>query len=266
MSPLPLAGRVALVTGGSRGMGRAIALRLAADGADCVVTYRREGDRARDVVDQIVAQGRRAIAIELPLEHRDRVGPAFERIGEEFGRLDVFVANAAATAFRPMTEQKPHNIDLTFAISVDSFVAAVQTAVPLMRDGGRIIAMSGIDSHQAMPRHGVLGAAKAAVESLVRELALELGPQRITVNGVSPGMIATDSSKLYLEQSLGVPWPEAAARIESMTPVGRIGTVDDVASLVAYLASDAASFLTGQTIILDGGLTIVSALARLGGK
>jgi enoyl-[acyl-carrier protein] reductase III len=165
-----------------------------------------------------------------------------------------------------MAEQKPHNVDLTFAISVDSFVAAVQAAVPLMRDGGRIVAISGIDSHQAMPRHGVLGAAKAAVESLVRELALELGPQRITVNGVSPGMIATDSSKLYVERTLGVPWPEAVPRLEAMTPVRRVGTVDDVSALVAFLASEAASFLTGQTIILDGGLTIVSPLAQLGDR
>ena len=256
--------RVALVTGGSRGIGRAIALRLAASGADCVVTYRREADRAREVVDEITALGRRALAVELPLEQRERVGPVFEHIGETFGRLDVLVASAAATAFRPMTEQKPHNVDLTFAISVDSFVAAVQAAVPLMRDGGRIVAISGIDSHQAMPNHGVLGAAKAAVESLVRTLALELGPQGITVNGVSPGMIATDSSQMYIARSLGKEWSDAAKDLAAMTPVRRLGTVDDVASLVAYLASDAASFLTGQTIVLDGGLTIVSPLARFG--
>lgn len=260
---VPFAGRVAFVTGGSRGMGRAIALRLAADGADCVITFRREAERATEVVEAIEAVGRRAMAIELPLEDRDRVGPAFELVAERFGRLDIFVANAAATAFRPMTEQKPHNVDRTFAVSVDSFVAAVQAAVPLMRDGGRIIAISGIDSHQAMPRHGVLGAAKAAVESLVRSLALELGPQGITVNGVSPGMIATDSSQMYVERSLGHEWSRAAVDLANITPVRRLGTVDDVASLVAYLASDVASFLTGQTIVLDGGLTIVSPLARL---
>ena len=260
---LPLTGRVAFVTGGSRGMGRAIAVRLAEDGADCVVTYRREGDKAREVVDGIVGLGRRALALELPLEDRDRVGPVFERVAETFGRVDILVANAAATAFRPMTEQKPHNVDRTFAVSVDSFIAAVQAALPLMRDGGRIIAISGIDSHQAMPRHGVLGAAKAAVESLVRSLALELGPQGITVNGVSPGMIATDSSQMYVERSLGHAWARAAADLAAITPVRRLGTVDDVSSLVAYLASDAASFLTGQTIILDGGLTLVSPLQRL---
>ncbi|MBI1735254.1 MAG: SDR family oxidoreductase [Candidatus Rokubacteria bacterium] len=263
MSDAPLAGRVALVTGGSRGIGRAIALRLAADGADCVVTYRREAERAREVAAEIGARGRRGLALELPLEDRDRVGPVFERVAEEFGRLDILVANAAATAFRPMAEQKPHNVDLTFAITVDSFVAAVQAAVPLMRDRGRIVAISGIDSHQAMPRHGVIGGAKAAVESLVRTLALELGPQGVTVNGVSPGIIETDSSRTYLGRGLGIEWPVAAARLRAMTPVRRLGTPEDVAALVAFLASDGAGFLTGQTILLDGGLTIVSPLGRL---
>jgi enoyl-[acyl-carrier protein] reductase III len=259
----PLAGRVALVTGGSRGIGRAIAERLAADGADCVITYRRESDRAREVVNAITAHGRRALALELALDEPERVGPAFERVADTFGRLDILVPSAAATAFRPMTEQKPHNVDRTFAISVDSLVAAVQAAVPLMRHGGRIVAISGIDSHQAMPQHGVLGAAKAAVESLVRTLALELGPLGITVNAVSPGIIDTDSSRTYVERGMGLDWPAAAARLAAMTPVRRIGTVADVAALVAFLASDAASFLTGQTILLDGGLTMVSPLGRL---
>ena len=162
-----------------------------------------------------------------------------------------------------MFEQKAHNVEKTFAISVELFVVAVQEAAPLMREGGRIVVVSGIDSHQAMTGHGVLGAAKAAMESLVRSLALELGPQGITVNAVSPGLLDTASSRLYFERGLGVKWSEASARIAGVTPVRRLGTVDDVASLVAYLASGAAGFLTGQTILLDGGLTISSPLERL---
>jgi enoyl-[acyl-carrier protein] reductase III len=263
MAAPPLSGRTALVTGASRGIGRSIALRLATDGADVVVGYRRQAERAHEVARQVESLGRRALALELPLEEPHRVGPAFERVAETFGRLDILVASAAATAFRPMAEQKPHNVELTLAISVQSFVAAVQAALPLMTGRpGRIVGISGIDSHQGMARHGILGAAKAAMESLIRALALELGPQGITVNGVSPGIIDTDSSHLYVE-SIGRDWPSAAAQVASMTPVRRVGTADDVAGLVAYLVSDAASFLTGQTILIDGGLTIVSPMNRL---
>jgi enoyl-[acyl-carrier protein] reductase III len=259
-SPAP---RVALVTGGTRGLGRAIARRLAADGADCAITYRTRADLAREVVAELKTLGRRALALPLALEEPAQVPGAIAKVAATLGRIEVLVANAAATAFRPMLEQKPHNVDKTLAISVASFIAAVQEAAPLMADGGRIVVISGIDSHQAMAGHGVLGAAKAALESLVRTLALELGPRGITVNAVSPGLLDTDSSRLYVEKGLGRPWDAAAARMIAATPVRRLGTVDDVASLVAYLASPAAGFLTGQTILLDGGLTIVSPLQRL---
>jgi enoyl-[acyl-carrier protein] reductase III len=161
----------------------------------------------------IKALGHRAIMLPLDLRAPEAVGPVVERVGETFGRVDILVANAAATAFRPMLEQKPYNIERTFAITVKSFLAAAQAAVPLMGGAGRIIAMSGIDSHQAMAGHGVLGAAKAALESLVRALALELGPQGITVNGVSPGFVETDSSRLYVERGLGLRYEDAVARL-----------------------------------------------------
>jgi enoyl-[acyl-carrier protein] reductase III len=260
----PLGGRVAAITGASRGMGRAIALRLARDGADCVVMYRRESARAGEVVTDIERLGRRALALQIELGEPAAVAPAFDRIASAFGRLDILVANAAATAFRPMLEQKPHNVERTFAITIESFVAAVQSAVPLMRGRpGRVVAISGIDSHQAMTGHGVLGAAKAALEGLVRSLAMELGPLGITVNGVSPGLVETDSAQLYVERGMSQQFREALARLVALTPVRRAGTGEDVAALVAYLASDEAAFLTGQTIIIDGGLSILSPLNRL---
>ena len=259
----PLAGRVAVVTGGSRGIGRGIALRLAADGADCAITYRREEARAREVVAALEARGRRALAVPVDLGMPEQVGPAVERIADALGRVDILVANAAATAFRPLLEQRPHNVERTFAISVDSFVAAVQASVPRMATGGRIVGISGVDSPQAMSGHGLLGAAKAAMESLVRALALELGPRGITVNAVSPGFLETDSSRLYVERGLGQDYGSAVRRLVAATPVRRVGTVEDVAALVAYLVSEAAGFLTGQTIVLDGGLTIVSPMNQL---
>jgi enoyl-[acyl-carrier protein] reductase III len=258
-----LTGRVAVVTGGSRGIGRGIALRLAAEGADCALTYRQNAEQANGVVADIEAMGRRALALQLELSEPAEVAPVLERIGETFGKVDILVASAAATAFRPVLEQKPHNVRRTLAISLESFVAAVQGAAALMRGPGRIIVISGIDSIQGMHGHGVLGAAKAGMESLVRTLALELGPRGITVNGVNPGFVETYSSRFYVERGLGRDYREAMDALVAATPVRRLGTVEDVAGLVAYLASDAASFLTGQTIVLDGGLTIVSPLERL---
>ena len=262
-----LDGRVAVVTGGSRGIGRGIALRLARDGADCVITYRRNEAAAADAVAAVIALGRRAHAERLDLGEPEQVGPVFERIASVFGHVDVLVANAAAAAFRPMLEQKPHNVRRTFAISVDSFVAMVQAAVPLMQGrSGRIVLISGVDSFQAMTGHGVLGAAKAAAEALVRGLALELGPLGITVNAVTPGFIETDSSTYYVTEGLGLDYQRATGRLLAATPVRRHGTPEDVAGLVAYLASEAASFLTGQCIVIDGGLTITSPMTRLEGE
>ena len=261
----PLAGRVAVVTGGSRGIGRGIALRLARDGADCVITYRRNETAAADAVGALEALGHRAHAERLDLAEPEQVGPAFERIAAAFGRVDVLVASAAAAAFRPVLAQKPHNVRRTFAISVDSLVAMAQAAVPLMAGRpGRIVLISGIDSFQAMGGHSVLGAAKAAAESLVRGLALELGPLGITVNAVTPGFVATDSSTYYVTEGLGLDYERATERLRAATPVRRHGTPEDVAALVGYLISDAASFLTGQCIVIDGGLTITSPMTRMG--
>ena len=261
----PLDGRVAVVLGGSRGIGRAIAQRLARDGAHCVITYRRRAEDAALVVDAIVREGVKGLALALELAEPSQVRPVFERIAVEFGRVDILVASAAATAFRPLLEQKEHNVRRTLAVSVESFTTAVQAAVPLMPSRGRIVAISGIDSFQAMGGHGVLGAAKAAMESLVRAFAYELGPAGITVNGVNPGFVDTDSSRHYVERGLGQPYDAALARLAAATPVRRVGTPDDVADCVAWIVSDGAGFLTGQTIVLDGGLTVVSPLTRLEG-
>ena len=260
----PLEGRVAVVTGGSRGIGRGIALRLARDGAHCAITYRKDAATAARTVTALEACGVRALAEPLELAEPEQVGPVFERIAAAFGRVDMLVANAAATAFRPLLEQKAHNVRRTFAISLDAFVAMAQAAVPLMAGRpGRILLISGIDSFQAMSGHGVLGAAKAAAESLGGALARELAPLGIPANAVTPGFIATDSSAYYVTQGLGLDYERATARLLAATPVRRHGTPEDVAELVAYLVSDSASFLTGQCIVIDGGLTVTSPLSRM---
>lgn len=259
-----LDGRVALVTGGSRGMGRAIALRVASDGADLIVTYRKEQRLAEEVVETATTLGRRAVAVRADLERSEDVEGIFEVVRTQFGRLDIFVANAAATAFRPLMEVKDYNVTRTFAITVTAFVLAAQRAAALMGEGfGRIVAVSGFDARDVIPGHGTLGAAKAAMETLVRYLACELGPRGVTVNGVSPGLVETDSYQMYLAQGLGVDPTPAQARLIAFTPRRRLGRPEDVANLVAFLCSEEADFLTGQTMVLDGGFTLLSALGTL---
>lgn len=256
-------GKVALITGASRGIGRATALRLARDGATVVVNYRRNREAADAVVAEIGARGGRALTICADLESGDAIGAMFADVHDRFGRLDLLVANAAATAFRPLLETREHNVVRTFSITVSGFLRCVQEAVPLMEaHGGAIVAVSGIDSVRVMPGHGTLGAAKAAMETLVRYLAVELAPHGILVNGVNPGYIETDSSRMYAG-------PEYETRIKAewtaQTPVGRIGRPEDVAEVITFLCSSAASFVCGQVILVDGGLTLRGD-ARAGGQ
>jgi enoyl-[acyl-carrier protein] reductase III len=185
----------------------------------------------------------------------EAVRRTFARVREAFGVLDFFVANAAATAFKPLLEVKEHNVDKTFAITVKGFLVAAQEAVSLMEGRrGRIVAVSGIDSLGCLPRHGTLGAAKAAMETLTRYLATELAPLGIAVNAVNPGLVETDSARFY-----GADGYEAwKARVIQATPKGRVGAPEDIAKVIAFLCSEEAEWICGQTIVADGGLTLTA--------
>lgn len=255
--------KVALVTGGSRGIGRAVALRLAALGQTVYIGYKQNQAAAEEVVAaaaHLVERGGRVIPCQADLEDPAAVAAMFERIRSEQGALDYLVANAAATAFKPTLDQKPHNIRRTFALSVESFLQSVQAAVPLMQGRqGSILVMSGYDSIRYVPLHGLLGAAKAALESLVRSLAVELAAEAITVNAVCPGPVETDSVRVMC----GDAWPEVAATLAQATPAGRVGTPEDIAGIVAFLLGPDARWITGQTLVADGGLTLVSGPVSL---
>jgi enoyl-[acyl-carrier protein] reductase III len=258
-------GRVALVTGGSRGIGRAVALRLAASGHTVYIGYKQNQAAADEVVRAAKAAGGgtahgRVIPVQADLEDPAAVAAMFDRIHTEQGALDYLVSNAAATAFKPTLDQKPHNIRRTFALSLESFLQSVQAAAPLMRDRqGSILVMSGYDSIRFVPLHGLLGAAKAALESLVRSLAVELASEMITVNAICPGPVETDSVRVMC----GDAWPEVAASLAQATPAGRVGTPDDIAGIAAFLLGSDARWITGQTLVADGGLTLVSGPVSL---
>ncbi|MFP3466786.1 SDR family oxidoreductase [Leifsonia sp. SIMBA_070] len=251
----------ALVTGGSRGIGRRIAETLAADGMDVVLTFRREADAAEQVVEGIRAAGGTARAHRLELESEEDIDRLFADEFPPGTRLDVLVASAASSAFRPAVELEPRHLERSWATNVRSFVLLAQRAAERMGApdrmrpaGGRIVAVTSYGSHRAFPLYGAIGSDKAAVESWVRHLAAEFGVDGITVNAVNGGLIDTDSLHYFYGHD-GVPDLDT---MTSRIPLGRLGTADDVAAAVRFLASPAAGYITGHTLVVDGGLTVVA--------
>jgi enoyl-[acyl-carrier protein] reductase III len=244
--------RLAVVTGSSRGIGRAVAVRLAQDGYDVVVHYRRRPDAAEDTAEAVRRLGRTAFVLGADLEDPEAVDRWAEAIGNLGRPLGVLVASAAATAFKPATAVEPHHWQRTYRVVVGALYHMVERLLPLFVPGSSIIAISGTGSTHVIPRYSLLGSAKAAQEALVRYLAVELAPHGIRVNGISPGIIATDSTLYYMQGEEG-PLMNAARRL---TPAGRPGRPEDVAGVVSFLASPDSDFIRGQILVVDGGLTL----------
>jgi enoyl-[acyl-carrier protein] reductase III len=240
----------ALVTGGSRGIGRAIVERLARDGADVAFVYRRDEAAAHAVEAAVRALGRRCIALKADLGEPAQLAAALDRLDD--APVDIVVANAAATAFKPLLDVKPHHVEKTYAITIGAFLQIVQRVVPRMPSPGRIVAISGMDTHRYVAGHGILASAKAALEALTRYLAVELGPRGITVNAVNPGYVQTDSVDMYLGDEEGR--RTFLEEIEGATPLRALGTPEEVAALVAFLCSADAAWMQGQVVYLDGGV------------
>ncbi len=248
----PLSDTKALVTGSSRGIGRATALALAAAGSDVAVHYHSQKQAAVDVAKEIERMGRQSLVIHADLENPDDRNKMFSKIQERWGSLNILVANAAATSFKTVLELKPYHLHRTYAVVVESFVDAAQKALPLIQASarpGRIIAISSLGSQYTLPRYANIGSAKAALESMVRYLANEFGPYGITCNAVAPGVVATDSSQYYAKEHY-VQFLEAVTR---RTPLGRLVTDTDVAQAVLLLAGEGAGMITGQILQIDGG-------------
>lgn len=256
----PLEGRRALVTGGSRGLGAATARRLAAMGAEVIVTYRQRDAEAAEVVAACEAATPGARAEQLDLIDESSVRSLFERLTAGGDELDIVVANAAATAFKPLLELKMHQIDKTFAISVRHFLLIAQLAFPLLEPrGGRIVAISGADTVGYIPGHGLLAAAKAGMETIVKYLACELGPLGVSAVGVLPGFIDTESIQL-----MAGPFHAKLLAAEQRThPLRTAATPDDASEAVALVCLPEARWLNGQ-IVQNDGAGLFASIGRFG--
>lgn len=246
-----LQGKTALVTGAARGFGRAAAIRLAAEGASVIVNYRRSKSDAQGVVDEIVSAGGHAIALRADVGDEESLDRMFEAIKSEFGVLEILIANAAFGIAGNMMESTKRYWDLTMASSSWSLIALAQRAVPLMPDNwGRIVSITSEGGSKVLDCYGLMGAAKGALESITRTLAVELAPRGILVNGILAGAADTRSLR-------SLPCAERLLqKANEHTPVGRILQPTDVADVIAFLVSDQARMICGQFITVDGGLSI----------
>jgi enoyl-[acyl-carrier protein] reductase III len=253
--PLPFETKIALVTGSGRGIGRAIALEFARRGASVVINFFRNRPPAEAVAGEIRALGREALVVKANVGELDDIDALFQEVDHRFGRLDFFISNAASGYNRSVMQQKPKGWEWTMNINARALLFAAQKAVPLMRKagGGSIVSISSPGSFRVLPEYVVVGASKAALEALTRYLAVELAPENIVVNAISPGVVYTQALQ-YFEtmQQEGI----VQETIEH-TPAGRLVTPEDVAGVAAFLCSPAAEMIRGQVLLMDGGYNLV---------
>ena len=251
---IDLTGKVALVTGGSRGIGRACALKYAQAGADVIVNYVTSKNSAMEVAREIVGMGRRAYVIKADVSEEDDVECMMDFIAQNIGHLDIVVSNAATGGFRPLLAANARHFQTTMSTNVLSLVYLVRAALPLLQKSegrAKVVAISSHGSHMALPMYGLIGGSKAALESIARHLTLEVGDRGVNVNVVKAGLVETDSTRK-------IPFADRmfAGRTEKSMMGERVLEADDVADVVLFLSSPLSDLVQGETLTVDGGAAI----------
>jgi enoyl-[acyl-carrier protein] reductase III len=245
-----LKGKVALVTGGTKGIGKAVAVRLAKAGADVAVNYLRSRDTAERAVEELKAFGSDSISIRSNVGKHEMLHRIFDEIREKYGKLDILISNAALGLYTDAMSIDDKAWDLSMHTNAQAFLLCVQHSYDMMPKGSKIVSLSSLGSHRYIDGYAAIGVSKAAIENLTKYLAFELAPKRINVNCVSGGFIDTDALKSFPS------YEEMHREVVRRTPFGRVGTPDEIAAVVAFLCSEDARWITGQTIIVDGGYTL----------
>ncbi len=244
-------GKVALVTGGSRGIGRAIALELARRGADVAFNYLRNHQAAAETQRDIEALGVRCLRVRAHLGESSKIKELFAQVEQAFGRLDILVNNAASGVQRAAADLEEKHWDWTMNINARAPWLCAMEAARLMRDGGSIVNITSLGSQRVLPYYFSVGTSKAALEAITRYLAVELAPRGIVVNAVSGGYVETGALEHF-------PNRQEMLAEGTRNPAGRMLTPEDIAAVVAFLCSDDARMVRGQVIVVDGGLSLMA--------
>jgi len=247
----PLTGKFALVTGGSRGIGRSIAIELASRGAHVAINYFRNHKEAQNTQAEIEALGVRCIRISAHLAESVQVEKLFTKITREFGRLDILINNAASGVQRHGMELEEKHWDWTMNINTKAPWLCTKAAVPIMKKGGRVVNISSLGASRVLPYYLSVGVSKAGLEAVTRYLAIELAPLGITVNAVSGGYVPTEALSHFPNRD------NMLETARSKTPGERLLTPEDMAKAVAFLCSEEADMIKGQVIVVDGGMSLV---------
>lgn len=245
--------KVALVTGSSKGLGRRTAIRLAELGYDLVINYARSKSKALETAAEIEALGRRALVVKANVGDPAKIKAMFEEIDEYYGRLDILVNNAASGVQRPLMELEESHWDWTMDINSKGYLFCAKEAAKLMEKngGGKIVGISSLGSIRYLKNYTAVGVSKAALEALTRYLAVELAEKNIAVNAVSGGVIDTDALKHFPNRD------EMLQEAADQTPAGRMVEIEDMVNTILFLLSDGSSMIRGQTIIVDGGISLL---------